>query len=77
MGSNLVLSGCNSFARVCNVLCASMTYDITHGMLIMSVKVTDSGQKWQFWCGSGSAEGLEASARAQRVCSRITRRGMM
>ena len=38
MGSNLVWSGCNSFARVFKVLCVSITYNSTHGMLKMSVK---------------------------------------
>ena len=47
--SDLVLSGCNSIARVFKVLCVSMTYNITNGMLKMSVKVTDSGQKWLCW----------------------------
>ena len=49
MGSYLVWSGCNCFARVFNVLLVPMTYNITHGMLKMSVKVTDYGQKWLCW----------------------------
>ena len=39
----------NSFARVLKVFLESMTYNITHGMLKMSVKVTDSGQQWLCW----------------------------
>ena len=49
MGSNLVQSGCNSFARVLKVLFVSIICNIIHGMLKMSVKVTDSGQKWLCW----------------------------
>ena len=49
MGSNLVYSGCNCFSRVFIVIFVSMTYNITHGMLKISVKVTDSGQKWLCW----------------------------
>ena len=75
MGSYLVWSGCNSFARVLKVFFESIIYNIAHGMLNMSVKVTGPGQKWG--PEARSAEGLEASARAQRVCSRITRRGTM
>ena len=56
MGSHLVWSGCKSFARVFKVLCASITYNITHGMLKRSVKVTDFRQKWPLWCGSGGAK---------------------
>ena len=49
MGSDLVLSGCNSFWRVFKVLCVSISYNITQGVLKMSVTVTDSGQKLLFW----------------------------
>ena len=83
IGSYLVWSGCNSFARVFKLLYVSITYNITHGMLKMSIKVTDSERilARNGHCGVGpearSAEGLEASARAQRVCLRITRRGIL
>ena len=41
MESNLVVSGCNSFARVFEVLCVSIPYKITHGVFKRSVKVTE------------------------------------
>ena len=49
MGSYLVWSGCSCFARVFHVIFVSMTYNITHGMLKMSVKVTVYGQTWLCW----------------------------
>ena len=70
MGSDLVLSDCNSFARVFKVLCESMTYNIIHGMLEMSVKVTESGQKWPFWCGSGAATKDLKQAQERSECDR-------
>ena len=48
MGSDLVLSVCNTCAGQYNVLCLATVYNVTHNTLESSVKVTDSGPKWPF-----------------------------
>ena len=48
MGPDLVLSVCNTCAGLYKVLWVTSRYNITLEMLKMSVKVTDSDQKWPF-----------------------------
>ena len=49
MGSELLLSVCNTFASLFKVLWVTSRYNITPKMLKTSVKVTDSGQIWTLW----------------------------
>ena len=54
MGSDLVLSVCNTCVGLNEVLCVTITNNVTPKTLNKSVKVTDSGQKWPFGGFSGS-----------------------
>ena len=54
MGSDLVLSVCNTCAGQYKVLRVTSRYNITPKMLKKSVKVTDSDQKWPLWRVMGS-----------------------
>ena len=49
MGSDLVLSVCNTFADLYTVLRVASRYNITPKMLKKYVKVTNSDQIWLFW----------------------------
>ena len=49
MGSDLVLSVCNTSAGLDKVILVTSRYNITPGALNKSVNVTDSNQKWPFW----------------------------
>ena len=53
MGSDLVLSICNTFADLYTVLSVTSRYNITPKMLKKSVNVTDFDQKWPCWKVSG------------------------
>ena len=53
MGSDLVLSVCNTCAGQYKVRWVTSRYNITPKMLKRSVNVTDSNQKWPCWKFSG------------------------
>ena len=53
MGSDLVLSICNTYVGLYKVLWETSTYNITPNMLKKSVKVTHSDKMWPFRGFSG------------------------